>query len=138
MTKRNRRHMRHRPRSLGRRIAGWLVVAAGLAMILLPGPGLLALAVGIIILGRHDPTLRRWAVYLRLSLRRLSQAEAAEVRRIGQWLRRWHQQARFLVREQLHRHASGQPLSLGVRIWIALTLCGALASLCLGLFMILS
>jgi hypothetical protein len=107
-------------------------------MIVLPGPGLLALAFGILILGRHDPTLRRWAVLLRMSLRRLSQAEASTVRALGQCLRRWHQHARLLVREQLHRHASGQPFSLAVRLWIGLTLFGALASLGLGLFMILS
>lgn len=138
MTQGNRRHVRHRPQSLRRRIGGWTVVAAGLAMIVLPGPGLLALALGIIILGRHDPTLRRWAVLLRMSLRRLSQAEGSAARTLGQWLRQRHLMARLLVREQLHRHASGQPFSLGIRIWIGLTLFSALASLCLGLFMILS
>jgi hypothetical protein len=107
-------------------------------MIVLPGPGLLALAVGIILLGRHDPTLRRWAVLLRMSLRRLSQAEVSAVRRLGQWLRQRHASARLLVREQLHRHAHGQPFSLGIRIWIGLTLFSAVASLCVGLFMILS
>jgi hypothetical protein len=106
-------------------------------MIALPGPGLLALAVGIIILGRHDPTLRRWAVLLRMSLRRLSQAESSMVRGLGRWLRHQHLLARLFIREQLHRHACGQPFSLGVRIWIGLTLFGALASLCLGMFMIL-
>nr|ALS89431.1 helix-turn-helix domain protein [uncultured bacterium] len=107
-------------------------------MIVLPGPGLLALALGIVILGRHDPTLRRWAVLLRMSLRRLSQAEGTAVRTLGQWLRRRHLMARLLVQEQVHRHARGQPFSLGIRIWIGLTLFSALASLCLGLFMILS
>jgi hypothetical protein len=138
MTQTNRRHMRHRPRSLRRRIGGWVVVAAGLAMIVLPGPGLLALALGIVILGRHDPTLRRWAVLLRMSLRRLSQAEGATARTLGQWLRRRHLMARQLVREQVHRHANGQPFSPGVRIWIGLTLFSAVVSLCLGLFMILT
>jgi hypothetical protein len=138
MTQADRRHMRHRPRSLRRRVGGWVVVAAGLAMIVLPGPGLLAIALGMVILGRHDPTLRRWAVLLRLGLRRLSQAESSAVRTLGQWLRRRHLMARLMVREQLHRHASGQPFSLGIRIWIGLTLISALASLCLGLFMILS
>jgi hypothetical protein len=138
MSQGKQRHMRHRPRSLGRRIAGWLVVAAGLAMIVLPGPGILFLAFGILILGPHDPVLRRWAVIFRLELRKLSRADSPKVRLAGQWLRQRHHHARLMIREQLHRHACGQPFSPGIRIWIGLTLFGALASLGVGLFMILS
>src|SRR5690242_302627 len=125
MTQGKRHQMRHRPRSLRRRIGGWVIIVAGLAMIVLPGPGLLALALGIIVLGRHDPTLRRWALHLRLLLRRMSQVDARAIRGLGLWLRRQHFVARLLIREQVHRHANGQPFSLGVRIWIALTLFSA-------------
>ena len=133
-----RRNVRHRPRSLPRRVLGWSVVVAGLVMLVLPGPGLLALALGIIILGRHDPTLRRWAVWFRLGLRRLSRAESPTVRPIGRWLREQQCRARQQIREQLQRHAHGQPLSPAVRLWIGLTLAMAIVSAGVGLYMILS
>lgn len=111
---------------------------AGLAMLVLPGPGLLALALGVIILGPDDPTLRGWAVRCRLSVRRLCHAKSPTVRTIGYWLRGHLRQARLLIREQLERHARGEPLSLIIRLWIVLTIVLALASAGLSLYLMLS
>ncbi len=105
-------------------------------MIVLPGPGLLALALGVVLLGRRDPLLRRCGVLLRLGLRRLSRAEQQVVRQVGCWLRVRHAQARMLVREQVHRHARGEPLSLWVRVWIGITIVSAAAGLGLGLLLL--
>ena len=106
-------------------------------MIRLPGPGLLALALGIILLGRREPTLRRCAVLLRMSLRRLSHSKQRRVRTIGQWLWAKHRQARRMVREQVQRHAHGQPLSLWVRVWIGFTIITGVVGIGASLFMLL-
>ncbi len=131
------RDLHHRPPSLLRRMLGWLAVAAGLAMIVLPGPGLLALALGVILLGRRDPTLRRCAVLLRINLRHLSRARQRRVRLIGQWLWAHHRQARGFIREQVQRHAHGQPLSLWVRVWIGFTVVTGVVGIGASLFMLL-
>lgn len=129
--------LRHQPPSLARRIAGWLVVVAGLAMLVLPGPGLLALVLAIMLLGRRDPTLRRLAVLLRLTLRRLSRAEHAAVRRVGRWLRQQHAHSRTFIREQVRRHADGEPLALWVRVWIGVTLATMVTGIGIGLLVLL-
>jgi hypothetical protein len=132
-----RHDRRHKPPHPLRRVLGWVVVAAGLAMLVLPGPGLLALALGVILLGRRDPTLRRWALLLRIHLRRLSRAEQRQLRLIGRWLRQKHQTARAFVRQELHRHARGEPLSAAVRLWIGFTVISAVVGLGAGLLMLL-
>ena len=137
MSRMYRVELRDRPPSLPRRILGWAAVVAGAAMLVLPGPGLLALALGIILLGRRDPTLRRWAVGVRLRVRRLSQSEQRAVRCFGWWLRAHIHQGRLYIREQTHRHACGQPLSLGLRIWIVVTVAIAIASLGVTIYMFL-
>jgi hypothetical protein len=43
----------------GSEILGWALLAAGLLMLLLPGPGLLALAAGVWLLARHNPWARK-------------------------------------------------------------------------------
>ncbi len=106
-------------------------------MLVLPGPGLLALALGIILLGRRDPVLRRWAVLIRLYVRRLSRAERRIVRWVGTWLQSHLCRTRLLIREQLHRHAQGQPLSTWVRLWIGLTFLIAIMSLGVSLYLLL-
>lgn len=40
-------------------MSGWLLVLAGLVLYPLPGPGLLVLALGVALLGRHDPWAAR-------------------------------------------------------------------------------
>ena len=132
-----RRNLRHQPPSLVRRILGWLSIVAGLLMLVLPGPGLLALALGIILLGRRDPVLRRWAVLIRLYVRRLSRAERRIVRWVGTWLQSHLCRAGLLIREQLHRHAQGQPLSTWVQLWIGLTFLFAIMSLGVSLYLLL-
>ncbi len=119
-----------RPPNLPRRVVGWLAIAAGLAMLVLPGPGLLVLALGVILLGRRHPILRRGLVLFRIQVRRLSQSERRAVRWMGRWLRTQIQGARSFIREQLQRHAHGQPLSRPVQIWIGTTI--ALGLLGLG------
>jgi hypothetical protein len=106
-------------------------------MLILPGPGLLGLALGIILLGGRDPALRRCAVLLRMLLRRLSRAERRGVRRLGMWLRMRHRDARGLVHEQVHRHRQGQPLPLAIKLWIGLTVVLTLASAGVSLVLLL-
>ena len=129
--------LHERPPSLARRVLGWTAIVAGLAMLVLPGPGLLALALGVILLGRRDPTLRRGIVLFRLQVRRLCQSRVGTVRRLGQWLRVHIYHARSFVREQLHRHSHGQPLSNSIRIWIGTTIALALLSLGASVYVLL-
>ena len=138
MSRTYRRNFHYRRPNLPRRILGWAAVVAGLVMLVVPGPGLLMLVLGIILLGRRDPVLRRWAVLLRLNLRRLSRAERRTIRCVGIWLRGQHQRARLHIQEQLHCHAQGRPLSLAIRLWIGLTLLTALTGLGVSLYMLLS
>ena len=129
---------RHRRRSLRRRVAGWIVVGLGLAFLPLPGPGMLVLALGVILVGRRDPTLRRMALSVRLGVRRLSRAENRAIRFVGGWLREHVRQARRFIREHAHRHATGQPLSPGLRLWIGVTIAVAIASAGISIYMILA
>lgn len=133
-----KRDLRHIPRSLRRRIIGWVLLAIGVAMLVLPGPGLLFIALAAIVLGRRDPILRRPNLIVRLSLRRLSRAEQRLVRWAAIWLREHHRGARLFVREQLHFHAQGRPLNPWIRIWIGMTLAIALASLGAGIYALLA
>jgi len=116
----------HQPQSRIRTLCGWLCIAAGIAMLVLPGPGLLGIALGIILLGRNHPLLRRAALILRLRLRRLRQADHALVQRAGRWLYTRHRESRLFIHDQLQRHARGEPFAPLVRIWIGLTILFAL------------
>ena len=123
---------------LARQVLGWIVIGLGLALMPLPGPGLLVLVLGIMLIGPRHPTIRRWAVLIRLTLRRLSQAEHHLLRRCGIVLRTRHAQARAFVREQLQRQANGQPLAPAVLLWIAFTILTVLVSAGMGILMLLS
>ena len=101
-------------------------------MVVLPGPGLLAIALGIILVGRNDPTLRRWSVWLRMMLRRMCHSRQQTIRTSGLFLREQHRQSRLFIREELHRHASGKPFSAGVQIMIGFALLMTLISLGAG------
>ncbi len=114
------------------------MIVAGLVLVVLPGPGLLALALGIVLLGRHDPTLRRSAILLRLSVRRMSRAERRWIRWAGAWLRHHQSRSRLIIREQVRRCAAGHPLSPSVWLWIVLSLGVAMMSIGVSLYMLLS
>lgn len=103
-----RRHRRHIPRSFMRRCAGWGLIGLGLLGIVLPVlPGLIFIALGILMLGPHDPALRRIALCLRIVLRRWSQMRQPHIRRMGIVARRWHRSTRLALRDQLHEHEHG-------------------------------
>jgi UPF0716 family protein affecting phage T7 exclusion len=121
-----------------RRILGWLAIIAGLLMLVLPGPGFLALALGIILLGPRDPALRRSAVAVRLVLRRLSHAEQRHVRVAGWWLRARHRNGRQLIRDQVDRQMHGQPVSPSVKFLIGIAAATAAIGLGISLFILLS
>lgn len=107
-------------------------------MLVLPGPGVLVLAFGIVLLGPRDPALRRAAIALRLLLRRLSHAERSYIRSPGRWLLRRHRHARTLIREQVDRHAHGQPLTPSARRLICLAVILAVAGICASVYLLLS
>lgn|GEM_PF-2914182 len=101
-------HRRHIPKSLVRRVIGWSLVVLGLLGLALPVlPGLILFAIAIVLLGPHDPTLRRLAVWVRLVLRRWSQAKQRHVRRLGIFVRQWYCAQRLVLRGMLHRHEHG-------------------------------
>jgi uncharacterized protein (TIGR02611 family) len=59
---------RTRPRGVSRVIGllvGWLLVAVGLAALVLPGPGLLALVAGLAVLAQQYEWARRWLLPVR-------------------------------------------------------------------------
>ena len=102
---------------------GWSAIVVGLLGIMLPIlPGVIFFALGIILLGPHDPTLRRIAIGIRLLLRRWSQAEQQHVRRIGIFVRCRYREQRLLLREYLHRHKRGGQSWSGHYLLLALTL----------------
>ncbi len=107
-------------------------------MLVLPGPGFLALALGIVLLGPRDPALRRAAITLHLLLRRLSRAEPGYVRNMGRWLRNRHRHARALIREQVNRHMHGQPLNSSARLLIGLAGVMAIAGIGVSICLLLS
>lgn len=129
---------RHSSHGRIRRIAGWIAVVAGAAMVILPGPGLLSIALGVILLGRREPTLRRWSVSLRIALKRMSRSKQRIVCFVGWFLRNRHRQSRLFIREQLHLHANGQPFSPVVQVSIGLAVLGTLISIGAGAAMLIT
>ena len=128
----------HRPPGFVRHVLGWLTIGLGLALMVLPGPGLLVLALGLMLLGPRHPGIRRSALLIRLALRRMSRAEHRVVRHTGISMRVRHARARAFIQEQLRRHAQGQPLAPAVRLWIVFTVLTALASAGMGLLILFS
>ncbi len=103
--KHRRRHV-HKP--LTRRIVGWSMVGLALLGFVLPIlPGVVFLGVGIVLLGPHDPTLRRVAIAARVVLRRLSQAKQRHLRYVGCVARSRYRDARLALRMYLHQHECG-------------------------------
>lgn len=126
---------RHVPRSMIRRILGWSSIVLGLLGIVLPVlPGLIFIAVGIVLLGPHDPALRRMAIAIRLILRRWSQAKQRHMRRVGQFARRRYCEQRHMLRSQLHQHEHGGQSWRGHYVLLAITLVGLAITAGIGFF----
>jgi hypothetical protein len=126
---------RHIPRTLIRRVLGWGNITLGLLGIVLPVlPGLIFIAVGIVLLGPHDPALRRSAIMIRLILRRWSQCKQRHLRRIGQFARRRYREQRLLLRAHLHHHESGGRGWSGHYMLLALTLAALAITASIGFF----
>jgi hypothetical protein len=105
---RRRGRRAHIPRSLIRRIAGWSLIALGILGCVLPVlPGLVLIALGILVIGPHDPLLRRLATLVRIALRRWSRVKQPHLRRLGRWVRWQYRTSRLMLREHLHRHEHG-------------------------------
>jgi hypothetical protein len=51
----------HVPRLMAETVIGWALIAAGLVMLVTPGPGLVALLAGLAVLARHY----RWAAWVK-------------------------------------------------------------------------
>lgn len=84
------------------------MIALGILGCILPVlPGLVLIAFGIVVIGPHDPLLRRIATLVRLLLRRWSRVRQPQVRRLGRWVRWQYRAARLTLREHLHRHEHG-------------------------------
>lgn len=91
-------------------------------------PGVPFLVVGIVVLGPHDPLLRRVAIAIRIVLRRWSQMRQRQLRWVGCFARERYNETRRMVREHLHHHQHG---AYGWRTHLpllALTLIGITAS----------
>ncbi len=74
----------------GRNVLGYVFLVVGTAMLVLPGPGILTIVVGIILLnfpGKYR--LERWMVERRPVLRSIN------------WLRRWAKKAPIVLEEEL-------------------------------------
>lgn len=92
-----------------RRVAGWSLICLALLGMALPVlPGLIFLVFGILVLGPHDPMLRRIAVAIRIVLRRWSQMRQRHMRRLGCFARERYSESRRVVRAHLHRHQHGE------------------------------
>ncbi|GGC06197.1 PGPGW domain-containing protein [Cellulomonas carbonis] len=67
------------PYRIGVVVVGLLVVAAGIAMLVLPGPGVAGILLGLAILGTEFPWAKRWVETALGLLRRL------HARTLGRW-----------------------------------------------------
>jgi uncharacterized protein (TIGR02611 family) len=63
--------------------AGAIVILAGIAMLVLPGPGLLTIVLGLMILGVEFAFARRWVQRIQSKTREAARAARARVRRQG-------------------------------------------------------
>ncbi len=96
------------------------------------------IAVGVILLGRYNPTLRRWSVLLRLYVKRMSRSDKRFVCTVGMFLYARLRQARSFIREELQRHAAGKPFSTGVQIMIGFAVLVTLISIGAGAAILIS
>jgi uncharacterized protein (TIGR02611 family) len=56
-------------RRVGITLAGMIVILAGIAMLVLPGPGLLTILLGLMILGAEFEFARRWVERIKIWVR---------------------------------------------------------------------
>ena len=120
---------RHVPRPFMRRALGWSMIALALLGFLLPVlPGIVFLGLGIILLGPHDPTLRRAAVWIRLALRRWSRSRQRHLRATGALARGKYADSRRALRAHVHRHEAGTVGWRAHLLLLALTLLGIVAA----------
>jgi uncharacterized membrane protein YbaN (DUF454 family) len=126
---------RHAPRTLIRRVLGWGTIALGLLGIVLPVlPGLIFIAIGVVLLGPHDPALRRSAIAIRLILRRWSQCKQRHFRQLGRFARSRYREQRLLLRAQLHHHEHGEQGWRGHYMLLAITLAALAITAGIGFF----
>jgi hypothetical protein len=89
--------------AISRQVVGWLLIIIGVLGMILPGPGIPFFILGVLLVGRRHPLLRRGWVMLRLHLRKLARRPGIIGRsaKLG-----WHalQRARAQIRPLL-RHA---------------------------------
>lgn len=97
-------------RAVLRRLLGWTLLILGIVLIPLPGPGIVVTALGIAVLGKREPMLRRANVGVKLWLRQLCQSRKPNVKRIGLWLRNQHRQTRHAIHHINDQRAAGHPL----------------------------
>ena len=76
-------HTLRAARRIGITIAGVIVILAGIAMLVLPGPGLLTIVLGLMILGAEFEFARRWVVYIKIRLRQALEYARRRLRRPG-------------------------------------------------------
>ncbi len=121
-----RRNRHYPPPSLPRRIVGWTCILLGLTGLLVPVlPGIVLLMVGTVLLGPHEPKLRRTAFAIRWTLRRWSSASHPLLRHWGWTIRRRHRSVRLLVRSQVGRFQRGEFGRRDYAIWAACALFSA-------------
>jgi uncharacterized membrane protein YbaN (DUF454 family) len=84
-----------------------MIVLALLGFVLPLLPGVVFLGLGIVLLGPHDPTLRRVGLWARMLLRRWSQARQRHLRSLGQFARQRYCVTRLTLREYLRKRAAG-------------------------------
>ena len=120
-----------------RRGLAWIVILLGLILLPLPGPGIVVIAVGMAMLGRREPLLRRVALLLRWYVRGMSRSRQPVVARLGAYLRHHHTQARHNLRTILALRASGRPLPPTFRLLIVGSVVWMLISLGFGMHWVL-
>jgi hypothetical protein len=84
----------------GRNILGYVFIVVGTAMLVLPGPGILTIVVGVILLnfpGKYR--LERWMIKRRPVMRSIN------------WLRRWAKKAPIVLEELTISEEPGQPVT---------------------------
>jgi tellurite resistance protein TerC len=76
-------HTRRAARRVLITIAGVIVILAGVAMLVLPGPGLLTIVLGLMILGAEFEFARRWVQRIKIRTRQALDYARRRLRRPG-------------------------------------------------------
>jgi hypothetical protein len=76
-------HTRRTARRIGITIAAAIVILAGIAMLVLPGPGILTIVLGLMILGAEFEFARRWVERIKIRLRQVLDYARRRLRRPG-------------------------------------------------------